>query len=271
MDWEEYKKLTEEKKPEVSGWGIKPKSFEERHRMLGGILKGIDIVEKPYYSLMNIGKDIVGGEKGFSPIKDIKRGFQGKERSSFTDILTEAGWQPETWAGKLLKGTVGFVGGVAFDPITWLGGAGKGIVLGGQVVTKSGEKLLWQNFRKLAKVKTLDEAYEKIGVAETNELYQQAAKKTIEAAYQNPQEYFVQPSLRFGKWTIPGSTTFVPKVQKALNKALNPILKTRIGRETARESKFIGHTLGSLFDPGFDIKVYAYSSRKKSRIAFRNL
>jgi len=263
MDWEEYKKLTEEEKPEVSGWGIRPKSFEERHRMLGGILKGIDIVEKPYYSLMNIGKDIVGGEKGFSPIKDIKRGFQGKERSSFTDILTEAGWQPETWAGKLLKGTVGFVGGVAFDPITWLGGAGKGIVLGGQVVTKSGEKLLWQNFRKLAKVKTLDEAYEKIGVAETNKLYQQAAKKTIEAAYQNPQKYFAQPSLRFGKWTIPGSTTFVPKVQKALNKALNPILKTRIGRETARESRFIGHTLGSLFDPGFDIKVSTHIPAEK--------
>ena len=108
---------------ETSGVSKKPLApipFEEQHRVLGGALRVLDFIERPYYSAMNVAKDLVGGEKGFHPFTAVGRGLTGKERTNFGEVLTEAGWQPTGAVGKFAKGAVSFAGGVLFDPLTYL-------------------------------------------------------------------------------------------------------------------------------------------------------
>lgn len=75
-----------------------------------GIAKGI--VDKESTVIGNVASGIKAGNP-------FGQGHQEGEHS-YSDVLEEAGWKPESTLGKVAKGTVGFLGDVFLDPTTYL-------------------------------------------------------------------------------------------------------------------------------------------------------
>jgi len=275
----EYFEETQQYRPATSTVTVtKPKSKTQKNfeKGVGGALKIIDFIEKPFYALMGLGKDIVGGEAGVQPIKAMKAGIA--DRASFGDVLSEAGWQPQTMVGKIAKGTVSFVGGVAFDPITYLTfGAGKGIQMSGKVLSSVGTKTYLQNLSKVSglsfkSMKDVGKASSKI----TTDMWDEAMKLTKEIAFKDPDTYFNKTALRYFGKEIPLATDALRGIGKTTSKALEPLLKTRIVKEAKFTGKRVETSLGEMFSTGYDIrhstrltpeqKMYALEALEKSRV-----
>lgn len=244
---------------------------KKSERVLGGALKAIDFIERPYYALMNVGVDYYGGDEGFSPFAALGRGLAGKEKSDFNDVLTEAGWEPETRLGKIGKGGVGFVGGVLMDPITYLTfGTGKGIQLGGKILSKDGTKqylklLSKKTGQKFNKIDDLS----KLGTQHT-EIYEQTSKEFLDKAWENPDIFFNKTAMRFAGQEIPKSQEFLSGIGKTFNKALEPILSTKVARESERTGKLVTKSLGEMFSPGYDIRHSRnLNPKQKSELLFK--
>ena len=69
---------------------------------------------------------MVGGIMAANP---FGKGYEEGEHS-YSKVLETSGWKPESFAGKVAKGAVGFVGDVMLDPMTYLSGGLSGVVKG---------------------------------------------------------------------------------------------------------------------------------------------
>lgn len=261
----DYFEQTKEYRPSTTtATFTKPKSETRKklEKTVGGALKVIDAIETPYYALMGMGKDIIGGEAGFNPIKSAKAGI--KERAGFGDVLTEAGWQPESLMGKITKGGVSFVGSVLLDPITYLSlGAGKGIQVAGKVLSKKGEGLFIKELRRITGIKTLktfkDVKALGIGNKISHESYERALKIVKGVADKNPDIYYNPTALRYFGKEIPATSSFLKNTNKVVKKGLNPLLSIKVVRETPvlkegiRTIQRTEKSLGEMFSVGWDI------------------
>ena len=238
---------TKEKKSELRKVG---------ERTLGGALKVIDFIERPYHALMNVGVDFYGGEEGFSPIKAVGRGLAGKEKSDFDDILTEAGWQPQTTMGKITKAGVSFVGGVALDPITYLTfGTGKGIQIGGKIITKRAEKEFLEVVSKKLGKKIVDKkGLSKLSGGDLKKYNKVAEIFKKEKVWKNPDAYWNKTALKFAGREVPIATDAVKGVQRNFSKVMKPIMNTQFTRYSERTGKAVTKSLGEIFDPTYGIK-----------------
>jgi hypothetical protein len=91
-----------------------------------GLTWTLDQIGRPYYALMGGVKAAVEGEGLAGVGREAWRGLSLQDKPEFGDVLTSAGWNPTTPAGKFAKGAVSLVGGMAFDPANYvtLGAAG---------------------------------------------------------------------------------------------------------------------------------------------------
>lgn len=80
---------------------------------------------------------MIDGLKAGNPFGD---GYTQGE-TTYSDVLHTAGWQPESTAGKIAKGVVGFGLDVLLDPTTYLTGGASAIVKGTGRVGKGAEAL----------------------------------------------------------------------------------------------------------------------------------
>jgi len=233
---------------------------EAGEKTLGGALKVIDFIERPYYALMNVGVDFYGGDEGFSPLKALGRGLAGKEKSDFGDVLTESGWQPESTLGKITKAGVSFVGGVALDPLTYMTfGTGKGIQLGGKILTKqAGKEFLGEVGAKIGKKLTTVKDVSKLSSKERkvyDEVYEEVASSFLEKkAWKNPDAYFNKTALRIAGKEVPVASEALSGMQRGFSKAVKPLLDTQITRVSKRTGKAVTKSLGEIFDPTYGIK-----------------
>jgi hypothetical protein len=232
--------------------GSKP--FE---RTLGGALGVLDQLQRPYYGLMNVGKDIVGGEKGFHPLRSFARGVSLKEKTDFSDVLTEAGWQPESMVGKIAKGGVSFVGGVLLDPVTYLSfGTSSGLRLGSKVLNKKGSTVFLRNLRKatrnknLKKVEDIGKYFDEIDP----DVYRGVAGDTLDILNKNPDQYFNKSMMRYAGKEMPAMTNALKGVARTPSNLLKPFLNTELGVRAKRAGEATKKTLGELFSPGYDIR-----------------
>ena len=101
-----------------------------------GVFKVLDYLMRPNYAIAGAVKAIPEGE---SIREEFVKGFFGKDRETFSDVLETLGWEPESRKGKIFKGVSGFTLDVLFDPLTYTGfGA---LTKAGKTATKTGKLL----------------------------------------------------------------------------------------------------------------------------------
>lgn len=236
----------------------KPSAIQETGgRVLGGALKVIDFIERPYYGLMNAGHSIIDDDPKTNPLQAFYKGAITREETrDFSDITTELGWKPETTTGKIFKGGVDFVGGVLLDPATYLtAGYGKGAMVlgrGMKPLSKAGVAIFEKEAAKQLGRKFTGNALKKELKRMSPELYQNTIRNTLKAIEKSgtPEKFFGQTAVRFAGKTIPGSTKAAPAVARALK----PILNTTVGRKGSIVGERAGKTLGDLFVPGYNVR-----------------
>ncbi len=107
----------------------------------GFLNKTFDIIQRGNYASANMFLDAVDGGT-FTPMRSAWKGFTGKEKTLFSNVLEELGVE-----NKWVKAGLGFTLDVLLDPVTYLGiGAiGRGMKaarIGGQYLNKVGYKKL---------------------------------------------------------------------------------------------------------------------------------
>lgn len=107
-----------------------------------------DALQVGQYASAGFFKGIADGAGGLTPWEGLTGGLRaanpfghGYEQGehSFSQVLDEAGWQPETLAGKAVRGTVGFIGDVALDPLTYATFGASAVVKGTGTASKIGK------------------------------------------------------------------------------------------------------------------------------------
>ena len=119
--------------------------LEEERSLLD---RTFDVLQVGNYTTANFANDWVdlfkGNEgasfwKALNPFDDVAAGFRAAnpfgegsrdDQVTYSDVLENSGWKPESLGGKFAKGTVGFVGDVLLDPLTYLSGGTSAIVKG---------------------------------------------------------------------------------------------------------------------------------------------
>ncbi len=244
---------------------IKKVAKDVGKRTFGGALKILDIVERPYYGLMNIGKDLYGGEEGFNPFRAFYRGFTGQEKTTFGDVTTEAGWTPQTVAGKITKGAVDFAGGVFLDPMTYFhpfGKAAKGAVkVGGTALSKQGSRTYFKAISKATgkKVRTLKEMDKLYGVVDNmDDIAARIGKEIFIKGQLAPEVFFAKNTMVFAGKEFGGN--LLEGMSKKMSKTTELLGSVKIGKKTLASGKKIDRTLGQLFNSTYDIRHANYLS-----------
>ena len=225
-------------------------------RVFGGALKILDQIQRPYYGLMNVGKDIA--DKGeFNSFKSFYRGVTLKDKTEFSDIMSEVGWQPESLIGKITKAGVSFVGSVVLDPITYLGfGVAKGVMLAGKSLSKSGTRVYLKALSKKfgVKLKTVEDIGKysaKIDPVESEKI----GKQVVEFLYQDPDKYFNKSVMKYMGKEMPKATNAIKDMGRVIPKALKPILNTPVGRGIKTATGQTARTIGHIFEPHYGVKA----------------
>ena len=95
-----------------------------------GLWRILQILSAGEYGVANALKSIVRSQQyegEDDPFTAFWKGFRSawtderKYNVTFSDVLTELGWDPQTTSEKVAKGVVGFLGSVLIDPISYLG------------------------------------------------------------------------------------------------------------------------------------------------------
>lgn len=118
-----YKEIDEEKKKRNTVNDVRNDVKTKR----SNLDRGLDLISVGQYVSAGIAKGIVDDEStvlgniatAFEAANPFGQGNEAGEHS-FSDVIEEAGWKPESLGGKIAKGTVGFLGDVFLDPTTYL-------------------------------------------------------------------------------------------------------------------------------------------------------
>lgn len=116
-----YKETDEEKRKKMENLD---ESVGTKRSMLD---RGLDLLSAGQYVSAGIAKGIVDEDStvisnvlsGLSAANPFGKGNEAGEHS-YSDVLEESGWTPDSLGGKIAKGTVGFLGDVFLDPTTYL-------------------------------------------------------------------------------------------------------------------------------------------------------
>lgn len=234
----------------------KPSALKENTgKVLGGALKIIDQIERPYYGIMNVAKDIAN-QGDFDPLGSFYRGaITLQDKTEFGDVLGAAGWNPTSTGGKIAKGALSIAGNIVLDPVTYLTmGAGKAAVVGGKALTKEGSALLLKNLAKetdlvFKEMKDIG----KYGAKISTEAYESAVKATMKTAFDNPEQFFSRTSLRYFGKEIPKTADTISNIGAKTKSIVSSIFNTKITREVGREGKLVTKSIGQIFNPNYDI------------------
>lgn len=107
-------------------WAEKTLNTPKNTGFLGDIL---DVLSRGQYASASLAKSLVKGDDIGTAFKHAGKGVTGAERSSYSDVLNEAGME-KGWGRSIL----GFAGDVLLDPTTYVG---SGLIKGfGKLLTK---------------------------------------------------------------------------------------------------------------------------------------
>ena len=112
---------------------------EQKKRFDWSISAWLDRMMRPNFAVANVVKDIVD-EGEFHPVESAVRGFTGKDKTVFSDVLSELGFYPETKTGEFTKFILGLGLDIALDPLTYVT-AGAFTKIGKLARVKDGAKI----------------------------------------------------------------------------------------------------------------------------------
>lgn len=220
-------------------------------RVLGGALKIIDQIERPYHALANLGVDIADGGN-FNPLRSMKRGLTLQDKGEFSDITSAAGWNPESKLGKAAKWGVDFAGGVLLDPTTYLtAGFGKGALVlgrGMKPLSTKGVVIFNKQMAKRLGVKVGSKGFKKAVQKAPQEVYEKAIKATLKIAQKSPEKYFAKRAVRFAGKEVKALNI----ANKPMGKVMSAIKNKPLTRRAIKGKK--AKLLGEVFDPYYKIK-----------------
>ena len=98
-------------------------SSGEKKRFDFSVGAWLDRLMRPNYAVANTVLDMVD-EGEFHPLESVWRGLTGKDKTVFSDVLSEAGWYPETKTGEFTKFVTGLALDIGLDPLTYVGVGG---------------------------------------------------------------------------------------------------------------------------------------------------
>lgn len=157
----------------------------------GGLKKGLgktlDIISRPNYAVASAVKNVIDKNPTTTFEGGLKSGITGKTKHTFSDVLEEGGWKPETTAGKVVKGATGFALDVLLDPTTYVTfGAGTGVKIatkaGTRTLSKEGSNLLAKGLARNSltdlEKKAIETGLQKGATTGERKLYEKAIAKT---------------------------------------------------------------------------------------------
>ena len=113
------------------------------------LMKTLDIVSRPNYAIASGVKNIIDTDPNTTFESGLISGITGRTKNTFSDVFTEAGWNPDTKLEKFGKGAAGFVLDVLLDPTTYITlGSAAGAKVAGKTLTKVGTKALKEGAEK---------------------------------------------------------------------------------------------------------------------------
>lgn len=108
-----------------------------------GVSTGLDILSRPNYAIATATKNAIDDDASTTAFGGLYTGITGRTKHTFHDVLSEAGVNPTTRAGKVGKAIGGFALDVLLDPTTYVTlGASATVKVGGKALSKDGMKLL---------------------------------------------------------------------------------------------------------------------------------
>ncbi len=115
--------------------GINNRRYKQQpERGRSAFMVAIDLLSTGTYASAGFAKGIVN--KDVNPLvgmaEGISAGFTGKEeyRHTYSRVMDDMGWQPETTKGKVVRGAVGLLGDIFLDPATYLTGGAIALMKG---------------------------------------------------------------------------------------------------------------------------------------------
>lgn len=174
--------------------GDKPTFFSKAKTALGqGLRKTLDVAQRFNYASASAVKNVIDEDPNTTFGGGLMSGITGKTKHTYSDVFTEAGWNPESKAGKITKGITSFALDVLLDPTTYVT-FGTGV--GAKVAVKGGA---------MATVKKAGVQYAK---KQATELGEQFGKEFLEKTIRNMQE--TSPEL-YKKFIDQGGVKFFGK------------------------------------------------------------
>lgn len=111
--------------------------------MKSGLQKTLDILQRPNFAIASAVKNTIDDDPNSTFLGGLGTGITGQTKTTFHDVFTEAGWNPDTRLGRIAKGVTSFAADVLLDPTTYVTfGVGAGVKVGEETLTKAGAKLL---------------------------------------------------------------------------------------------------------------------------------
>lgn len=171
----------------------KPKSYNKSRGVLNRLFSPLNAGQ---YAVASGARALVDDDPTTSVFGSMVRGLKAgnpfgewdpEYQTSWHDVLTEAGWEPESKISKLAKGAVGLAGDIYLDPFTYL----NPIQAMSRVVKGTGTKVATRTGIKTVKELTLEEAQKNV-----EKLYKIGKGINIEDI---PADVFMQEVLRHQK------------------------------------------------------------------------
>ena len=113
-----------------AGVGEEARSIVERAKKgtFSLLRSTLDIIQRSNFAIASGFKNVVDSDPESTFTGGLRTGITGETKNVFSDVLTEIGFRPETFIGRVSKGVVGFTLDVLLDPTTYLTlGVGAGI------------------------------------------------------------------------------------------------------------------------------------------------
>lgn len=149
----------------------------------------IDNLSRVSYGTTNIVEDYTRTGQ-FTPLQSFKQGVTLREKPTYSDVLTNLGYQPTTTTGKIVKGAVGFGADYLLSPETYLGiggltalGRARKTVQGLEKLVNAG-KLVKQGLSYVAKSEDVGKPLLKT-IDRTNKFLRNLDPKTAESLIAN--------------------------------------------------------------------------------------
>ena len=238
----------------------------------------IDVMQVGQYPIQGAIRGMI--DKDVGVIEGIAKGLRaanpfGKDYKegeyTFSDNLSEAGWNPQSKLGKTAKWGIGLAGDIMLDPLTYVSGGASAVAKGsGKTLTKGAAKAMTRETAEGIVKKTYDDIFEATGKKMSKETFEHDVKKVMQTYDKGNNVVEQGKNVQFSLGNAPfGKKIFGKNADKTIDLFDDKVLrdlgdKTKIAPalNSAREA-FYGGKMGTKFSTKTPLYRLAQSDPEK--------